>query len=234
MSDGWGAAEFMAADDELTPMGKALALSAMRDAADDAAERRAEEERAAAAETHAESLAFGNRQAGNPYGNLSLARNRLAAADDETRDLEAQLAKVRQRRDRAQAAVEYWAQRAAQLHQAVSRSAVPSDPVERAARHAHDVFRELTRQKFADATAGRPSGARRPFASRGGATGPEPACAECRAAGATVDESFLIHNDPHPEPVPDDWEPAQAEADRLIRAGYTRETARLAAREIAR
>jgi hypothetical protein len=33
-----------------------------------------------------------------------------------------------------------------------------------------------------------------------------PECAECVAAGATVVESFLIHSDPDPLPVPDEDE----------------------------
>jgi hypothetical protein len=78
-----------------------------------------------------------------------------------------------------------------------------ADPVEAASRQAHQAFVEVTRARMADAAAGvsRPR-QRRPFASRSRGGGDAPDCAECAKAGATVDESFLIHSDPWP-PDPD-------------------------------
>jgi hypothetical protein len=74
-----------------------------------------------------------------------------------------------------------------------------ADPVEQASRHAHQVFVETTRQRMADAAAGRAPRARRPFASisRGAAGGDEvPECEHCAGMGATAEESFLMHSDP--------------------------------------
>jgi hypothetical protein len=57
-----------------------------------------------------------------------------------------------------------------------------------------------------------------------------PECAECVKAGATVVESFLIHSDPDPLPVPDEDDYQRpAEIDRLMALGYSAGTARLAA-----
>ena len=76
------------------------------------------------------------------------------------------------------------------------------DPVEAASRRAHETFRQVTRQRMAEAEAGRPYRARRPFGGRGLAVRSEVTCAECIQAGATDEESFLIHSDPSPPPVP--------------------------------
>lgn len=87
------------------------------------------------------------------------------------------------------------------------------DGVAEAGRHAHATFVEVTRQRFADAQAGRPA-SRRPFGSisRGAVPG-EVTCGECLALGATPEESFLIHNDPDPVPVPDGMQQAERTAD---------------------
>lgn len=50
-------------------------------------------------------------------------------------------------------------------------------------------------------------------------------CPGCVAAGASAEESFLIHADPAPPPPETDW----GEADRLLAPGYSREIARVAA-----
>lgn len=77
------------------------------------------------------------------------------------------------------------------------------DALEAAASRAHQAFAEVTRQRWAEAQQGTPSRrAPRPFASRGDAA--EPSCAECAATGASAEESFLIHSDPQPVPVPGD------------------------------
>jgi hypothetical protein len=59
-----------------------------------------------------------------------------------------------------------------------------SDPLEAASRHAHQVFAELTRQRFAEAQAGRPEP--RPFASasRGAGDGTEHTGPDCRVCAA--------------------------------------------------
>ena len=74
----------------------------------------------------------------------------------------------------------------------------PADPLEAVSRHAHEVFREVTRQRMAEAQSGRPGP--RPFAGRGrGAVRSEPVtCPDCVKYGATPEQSFLIHQDPSP------------------------------------
>ncbi len=121
------------------------------------------------------------------------------------------------------------------------------DPLEAASRRAHEVFREVTRQRWAEAQGRAP--APRPFGSpsRGGAgvaVRSEPVtCPECLKCGATPEQSFLIHQDPD-APIEAEFVDLseqtlaafgragaeQAEVDRLQALGYSAETARLAAR----
>jgi hypothetical protein len=123
----------------------------------------------------------------------------------------------------------------------------PADPLEAATRRAHEAFTQLTRQKMADAAAGRP--AARPFASgsRGGLAVRAEAvtCDACAAIGASPWESWQIHHsDADGQPVsgvaaelpsgqeagrgerPDEYE---REVARLVDAGYSPATARLGA-----
>ena len=92
------------------------------------------------------------------------------------------------------------------------------DPVEAATSRAHRAFVEATRAALAGQS--QPAPRRRPpFASAGGIAvrSEQVTCAGCIAVGATPDESFLLHSDPAPVPVPDGWSPpADQEA---IRAG---------------
>jgi hypothetical protein len=73
----------------------------------------------------------------------------------------------------------------------------PADPLEAASRHAHEVFREVTRQRMAEAQAGTARREPRPFAyaSRSGVPG-EVTCADCVKYGATAEQSYMIHADP--------------------------------------
>ena len=78
--------------------------------------------------------------------------------------------------------------------------------VEAASRHAHDVFVQVTRERLAEARAGRP--VVRPFAGRGGAAvRSEPVtCPTCLEMGASEAESFEIHHsdaDGRPLAVPE-------------------------------
>jgi hypothetical protein len=71
----------------------------------------------------------------------------------------------------------------------------------------------------------------RPFARRNAAAS-DVHCVECAKVGASPEESFLIHNDPKPGPVPDGPLPPvpdYGDVTRLVDAGYSLETARLAA-----
>jgi hypothetical protein len=73
------------------------------------------------------------------------------------------------------------------------------DPLEQATSRAHQAFVEATRARMAAAGTG--VRARRPFGGRGVLAvraDAEVTCRECIKAGATVEESFLIHHEPDP------------------------------------
>ena len=130
------------------------------------------------------------------------------------------------------------------------------DPLEAASRRAHEVFREVTRARWAEAQGARPPSERRPFGGAGGlAVRSEPVtCPDCIAVGATPEQSALIHLDPTPQQCASPaggpctcFEPAgqdgrqreklterariarEAEVDRLLGLGFSLETAQLAA-----
>jgi hypothetical protein len=202
----------------------------MRDAKDELDTERDQAGRDAAAAERREALEFANHQAGDPLGQMSLARSRFAEYDDLCRDLADQLRRAEAKRDRARSNLEFFAARAAETRELVSRSA-PADPVTatvQRAREAHREFGRTTRAALSDAALGRrPKGG-------GYAVRSEPVtCPECIAAGADSTESFLIHHDPDPVPVPDDAE-RRSQVDRLLSAGYSRSTAELAARPVIR
>ena len=99
------------------------------------------------------------------------------------------------------------------------------DPVEAASRRAHKAFTEATRAAMTEAAAGRfRPRARRPFAVRSAGDDEPPDCADCRAVGASAQESFLLHSDPWPPdadappPAPDN----EATDSRAVRAGERR------------
>jgi hypothetical protein len=107
---------------------------------------------------------------------------------------------------------------------------VPADPVEAATRHArqaaHELFRETTRERL-----GAPRQRReRPFASHGGGDAPD--CPVCAAMGASRSESAKIHAGEvrrvsHPAAA--DRGCYEREVTRLMDAGFSLDTARLAA-----
>lgn len=89
-----------------------------------------------------------------------------------------------------------------QIADAASMIAPPQerqmDGIEAASRHAHQVFREVTRQRMADAEAGR-GPAPRPFAGPGrvAVRSDQPVtCPDCIKFGATAEQSYVIHADP--------------------------------------
>jgi hypothetical protein len=196
--------------DDASPLERAQAAELRQDAKEVAEERHREQEKEAAREQRAEQMAFAEHHFGSPLAEMTAARAAYMKYDDRCRDLEARLEKERARRDRASSNIEFWAHRAEQARELVTRSA-PADPVAAAMRHARETHREFarnTRAALSDAATGKQ---RRPFGdvSRG-----EHFCAECVKQGATADESFLIHADPDsaltvdplPVPVPDDAE----------------------------
>lgn len=85
-----------------------------------------------------------------------------------------------------------------------------TDPFEQATQRAHQAFAEATRARMAEAAARAP----RPFGSGFAARSEPVTCPECIACDATPEESWLIHNDPQPMPLPDDWAPLDVEAGR--------------------
>ena len=106
-----------------------------------------------------------------------------------------------------------------------------ADPVEAASRHAHQIFAEITRQRFAEAQAG--TRRARPFAGRGGAAvRNEPVeCEACIAVGASPEESFLIHHCDADGNLlsgsPDVPVPVPRDDDRRSATGFGRELTRI-------
>jgi hypothetical protein len=201
------------AADDLSPLDRASALTAMRDRKDELDAERSQAEKDAAAATRREELLFLNHQAGDPLGNLSLARSRFSEHDDRCRDLQDQLRKAEAKRDRSRAEIEWWAGQLAPIEQAAQRSRVPSDPVEAAQYHAHRAFKETTRAMRAEARS-------RPFGRGYAVRGEPPECEGCKAIGADAWESWQLHHttpdgrpvaeEPdRPAPVPDDAERAR-------------------------
>jgi hypothetical protein len=185
---GWFAA------DDLSPLEQAQVAERRADQLEARQEERAQAERQAQREDYLEAMTFGERKAGNPLAELSRARQVLTAADDEYRDAEAVFRKAEAKRARAQENVEFFARRAAQVQEAVSRSAPAGDPLDQAQRAAHRAFVDATRSQMRDAALGRAPKARRPFAS-GLAVRSEPVtCPQCAELGATPEQSFMIHH----------------------------------------
>jgi hypothetical protein len=241
MSDyaGW-LDQFTAGD--LSPMGQALLQQQMTDAKAEADEERAEAEREAARQERRDNTLLADRQAGGAMAEISRQRALAGEADDRCRDLEAQLAKWQGKRDRALSNVEFWAQRMQLASDQVQRSVSGADlgPLQQASRRAHREFLEATRARRAGAgTAVRSS---RPFGDGYAARNEPVTCPHCLALpGVTPEElaavSFAIHHSdadgnplaaPADRPVPvtvtDDAERAR-EVDRLVGAGFSRDTA---------
>ena len=74
------------------------------------------------------------------------------------------------------------------------------DPFEQATKRAHAAFADATRSKLAEAQSRSARREPRPFASAGGLAvrADDVECPECVQAGATAEESFLIHHEPDP------------------------------------
>jgi len=205
-------------EDDSSPLQRSWALSAMRESKDAADASRDEAEKVAAAESRREALEFANIQAGNPLGELSRARAALSDADDLRRDALDQLRKADRAVARAQSNIEFWSARLEPVTQVAQRSRVPSDPVEAAQWHAHEVFRARTsalRTEAREVSRSRPKGS-------GGVVRNEPVtCPHCLAVGATPTESFLLHHsDVNGEPVAAEPVAVSDGAERVASAGY--------------
>jgi hypothetical protein len=196
-------------DASLSPLQRALALDAAADAKSAADDRREEAARHAAAEERTELLTLANRQGHDPVGELRRFRADAMAADDLVRDLSDRLAKATARRDRINENMQSLTRQVDSIHAAVaSRSAPVMDGLNdllAPARRAHAEYVTASRAAWQATQAGK---APCPFAAGGVAVRGE-MCPECAAAGASEAESFLIHADPAPEPVPADFDESQ-------------------------
>jgi hypothetical protein len=181
-------AEFLARAAAMPDRTELEEAAAARAAADARAEQR-------------ETTAMLNRMQGDPIGNVSRCQAAVAEARDQVTDLENQLETARGRLGRATENLAHWSQAADEIMATARRTS--GDPMEQASRRAHQAFAEVTRAKIAARAAGAPQQAPRPFAGRGSVTRSQPVtCKLCIKYGATPEQSFLIHADPSPEPVP--------------------------------
>jgi hypothetical protein len=206
--------QFSAGD--VSPLERGMAESARQDAVEAVEAERQQAEKQVAAETRAESMLLAERQLGSPLAEMSRARAAYSAADDEVADLAARLQKATARRDSAQRNLEFFASRAQQAAGLASRSA--PDAIGAAVTRAQEALREeasvrRVERMLASRTASRAG--RRPFVSRGLGDGhfDVPGCPDCIKAGATAEESVLIHLDPRPV---SDNTAAATEAERLL------------------
>jgi hypothetical protein len=172
---------------------------AMPDRAELEADRR-ERAEAAAREERAEAMRLANYQFGDPLGQLTRSQMAAAEARDRVRALEDELAEARKVLHRCAEEYVGWQEQAEQVTATAARSA-PHDLLG-PAKAAHQEFVSATRAKVAAMGTGAPQRtSRRPFG--GEASRSEPVtCKMCLKYGATPEQSFLIHNDPAPEPAP--------------------------------
>lgn len=170
---------------DLSPVGRALAFSAMSDAKADAEDRYAEAEREAAGQDRVEALRFANRQGGDPLGGLQVARVAFEAADDVCRDLAGKLAKATAKRDRAHENIQFLSRRMDEMTTAVSRSAPSSSSgVEGAVSRAQEALREETSRRKVEAMLAAAPPPRQVSRSVGLPKGHEAGCEICSAARA--------------------------------------------------
>jgi hypothetical protein len=215
MSEGW-AAWLAERHVQETPAQKLARQAAQGAERQERAELADEAERAAELEDERDARALRFQQAGltgHSLGDVFTEASR--AADEDAAYCEAlkTIDKIDRRRARRAEAQRFEAE---QLASVAQRSA---DPFEAAQAEAHRAFAAHTRRMVAEAQAG--TLAPPPFVFRGGAGDGEPDCPECRAAGASVSESFLLHSDPWkldpdaPPAAPDN----EAASDQTVRAG---------------
>ena len=183
---GWYAA------DDLSPVAKAQALEQMADAREAAAERREAGVREAAREQRLESMLFANRQAGDPLGGIQRARAAYTDADDECRELAAQLERAQAKRGRAEANVAFFAERAQQANQLATRSA-SADLLSPAREALADAAAARVERMLAAASVSRPKELSR---SRGDAVRRSEHCVHCINDGVDDETSYLLHLDP--------------------------------------
>jgi ribonuclease E len=196
---------------EESPAEMAVRLARQAAERDDRRAAREEAERRAAAEDAHDQRLFRFRQLGigRTVAGMTADASRAAAEEDEEQEARAVIERAERRRaSRARAA----AFEAGQLA-AVSRAAGSGDLLA-PARAAHAEYVRASRAAWQAAQAGAPRRARRPFAGGAAVRSDQPVtCPHCRQAGATPEESFLIHQDPAPARAP--AVPGEAERDWL-------------------
>ena len=194
--------------EEETAVQRSARLAGLAAEREDREAARTEAERAAAIEGEREARLIRYAQLG--LGGRSLGEVFAAAGRDLDEDAEyeaarAVMAKIERRRESRARAQRFQAEQVT----AVSRAQVPADPLEAAQRRAHEAFAAATRHQLAEAATGTPQRERRPFAG-GVAVRSEVTCQHCYEVGATAEESFLLHQDPSPPPVPAGVAPSSA------------------------
>jgi hypothetical protein len=157
---------------------------------------RAELEQAAAERAAADALAerrettaMLNALHGNPLAELSRAQQVAAAARDEVADLEARLAVARERFRSAAESVVDFGTAADEVLNASARRSSPD-----LLQGAREVLTDYQIRQMAAQRSQAPG--RHPKGRGGRAVRSEVTCRECIAAGATAEESWLIHQDP--------------------------------------
>jgi hypothetical protein len=209
---------------DLSPLQRALTLSAAADAKADAADQRGVLARQAAADERVELLTLANRQ-GDPIGQLSRFRAECAAADDECRDLADRLAKATAKRDRLDECIRGLAGQVDEITALLQR-AEPLSGVEGAVSRAQEALREVQAERRVDAMLSRPvTRPKEVSRSRGAEVARSEFCVYCTEAGVDDETSYLLHSDPELNcPVTSPEQAAQAE--RRQYAGHGREISR--------
>jgi hypothetical protein len=226
------------ADGQGRTVAEVLARARAGEQQGEAAEAAEAEAKRAAALEQAETLALQNRALGDPMGGISRAQAVATEARDEIAELEAKLAKAHKKLAGAQGNLEFFAARM-QVAQDSARRSAGADLLA-PAKAAHREYVQTSQAAQAAAQAGTPWRARRPFASRGAAVRSEH-CIHCINQGVSDEDSYLLHSDPELNvPVTSPAQAAQAvqaaapsreqqaEVGRLLRLGYSRESAELA------
>jgi hypothetical protein len=205
MSEGWAA--FIADHHgEETGAERAVRLAREAEHRDDRQAERTEAERRAAADERRELMEVAALRSGiaaRSVADVFADAGRLGDEDAEYNEALRTIERIDRRRTARQRDQLARAERMAEVGQLASRSAtITGGPDLLApAREAHRQFVAATRSKMAQAV-GAPR-SRVPFGSAGDARRSEPVtCPMCLKYGATAAQSFLIHQDPSPEPVP--------------------------------
>jgi hypothetical protein len=115
----------------------------------DQLDERKKVDREAAVQQQVESMLLAERAMGQPTGEMSRSHRALVEAEDECRELQAQLLKAEGKRDRARSHVEFWANRAQQSTAMAARSDLQSG-VEGAVTRAQSILAAVAEEESRD------------------------------------------------------------------------------------